>query len=207
MGEDIYLQNKIKNVLDIYSQVELDLLELIIKKIQVSEGEIGGSLEWYIKRLNDLGGLNKETLRIISKYTGITQKELKKMFKTIGIDTIDALKLIEPYRKGIITINPKTFYEDITITNVIKNSYDSTLKTFLDINKNIVQSVNKQYVSILNTAYLETSTGVYNYETSIRKALNKFAEVGITGATYQYADGTQRNYNIEGIFTNQLNKL
>jgi len=199
MGEDIYLQNKIKNVLDIYSQVELDLIEVIINKLKLADGEIGGSLEWYLKRLNDLGGLNKETLKIISKYTGITQKELKSMLKTIGIDTIDALNLVEPYRKGEITINPKTFYKDIAITNLINNSYDNTLKTFLGINKNIVESARKQYVEILNTAYLEVSTGVYDYGTSIRKALNKFADAGISAATYKYEDGSTRTYNIEGI--------
>ena len=199
MGEDIYLQNKVKGVLDIYSQIELDLLEVIIKKLKLSDGEIGGSLSWYLKRLDELGGLNTETLKVISKYTGITQKELKMMLESIGIETIDALNLQNAYRKGKITINPMTFYKDIAITNLINNSYDSTLKTFLDINKNIVESTRKQYVEILNTAYLETSTGVYDYGTSIRKALNKFADAGITGATYKYPDGTTRRYDIAGV--------
>lgn len=199
MGEDIYLQNKVKNVLDIYSQIELDLLELIIKKLKLADGEIGGSLEWYLKRLNAVGGLNKETLKVISKYTGITQKELKKMFKTIGIDTIDALDLQNAYKKGKISINPKTFYEDRVIYNIIDKSFNNTTKTFFKINSNIVESLKQEYIDILNTAYLETSTGVYDYGTSIRKALNKFADAGITGATYKYPDGTTRNYDIAGV--------
>lgn len=199
MKEDIYFQNKIKDVLDIYSQIELDLLEVIIKKLKTTDGEIGGSLQWYLKRLDELGGLNKETLKVISKYTGISQKELKNMLESIGIDTIDALNLQDAYRKGKISINPKTFYQDRVIANLITNSYDSTLKTFLNINQNIVESVRKEYIDILNTAYLETSTGVYDYGTSIRKALNKFADVGITGATYKYADGSTRRYDIAGV--------
>lgn len=199
MKEDIYFQNKIKDVLDIYSQIELDLLEVIIKKLKTTDGEIGGSLQWYLKRLDELGGLNKETLKVISKYTGISQKELKNMLETIGIDTIDALNLQEAYRKGKISINPKTFYQDRVIASLITNSYDNTLKTFLNINQNIVESVRKEYIEILNTAYLETSTGVYDYGTSIRKALNKFADAGITGATYKYEDGTTRRYDIAGV--------
>ena len=199
MGEDIYLQNKVKNVLDIYSQIELDLLEVIIKKLKLADGEIGGSLEWYLKRLNAVGGLNKETLKVISKYTGITQKELKKMFKTIGIDTIDALDLQNAYKNGKISINPKTFYEDRVIYNIIDKSFNNTTKTFFKINSNIVESARKEYIDILNTAYLEVSSGVYDYGTSIRKALNKFANVGITGATYKYVDGSTRNYDIAGV--------
>ena len=199
MKEDIYFENNIKNVLDIYSQIELELLELIIKKLQTNEGEIGGSLEWYLKRLNELGGLNKETLKIISKYTGISQKQLKKMLESIEINTIDAVDLQDAYKKGKITINPKTFYKDSVIASIVRNSYDSTLKTFLKINSNIVESVRKEYVEILNTAYLETTSGIYNYGTSIRKALNKFADAGITGATYKYADGSTRRYDIAGV--------
>lgn len=199
MKEDIYFENKLKDVLDIYSQIEIELLELIVKKLQTNEGEIGGSLEWYLKRLNELGGLNTETLKVIEKYTGISQKELKKMLEAIGIDTIDAVDLQEAYRKGKITINPKTFYEDTVIASLVRNSYDSTLKTFLKINQNIVESVRKEYVEILNTAYLETSSGIYSYGTSIRKALKKFADAGITGATYRYADGTIRRYDIAGV--------
>ena len=145
MGEDIYLQNKVKGVLDIYSQIELDLLEVIIKKLKLSDGEIGGSLSWYLKRLDELGGLNTETLKVISKYTGITQKELKMMLESIGIETIDALNLQNAYRKGKITINPMTFYKDIAITNLINNSYDSTLKTFLDINKNMCDMASQTF--------------------------------------------------------------
>ena len=128
MKEDIYFQNKIKDVLDIYSQIELEILEKIIDKLKLSDGEIGGSTEWLLKRLNELGGLNKETLKVISKYTGISQKQLKAMLESIGIDTIDALNLQEAYRKGKISINPKTFYKDRVIASLITNSYDSTLK-------------------------------------------------------------------------------
>ena len=199
MKEDIYFQNKIKDVLDIYSQIELEILEKIIDKLKLSDGEIGGSTEWLLKRLNELGGLNKETLKVISKYTGISQKQLKAMLETIGIDTIDALNLQEAYRKGKISINPKTFYEDRVIYNIIDKSFNNATKTFFKINSNIVESVRKEYIDILNTAYLETSTGVYDYGTSIRKALNKFADAGITGATYKYADGSTRRYDIAGV--------
>lgn len=204
MGEDIYFENKAREVLDIYSQVELDLLELIIKKLKLSNGEIGGSTEWLIKRLQELGGLNKETLKIISKYTKISQKELKMMFEKIGIDTIDSVNLAEAYRKGKITINPSTFYQDKAIMTITKNAFNSTLKTFVEVNANIVENVRRQYVEILNTAYLETSTGVYDYGTSIRRALNKFADKGITVATYKYPDGSERKYNIEGIVRRDL---
>lgn len=199
MSEHIYFENKVKNVLDIYSQIELELLELIINKLQAVDGEIGGSLRWYLRRLNQLGGLNKETLKIISKYTGITQKELKTMFKTIGIDTIKSLNLEKAYKNGEITINPKVFYQDSVIAGIIEKTFKTTTKTFLDINENIVEGVNKKYVEILNTAYLETSSGVYDYGTSIRKAINKFADAGIPAATYKYEDGSTRTYNIEGI--------
>ena len=201
---DIYFENKAREVLDIYSQVELELLELIIKKLKLADGEIGGSTEWLIKRLQELGGLNKETLKVISKYTGISQKELKKIFKQTGIDTIDSVNLAEAYKKGKITINPSTFKQDKAIMTIVNNSYNEALKTFFKVNENIVENVKKQYIDILNTAYLETSTGVYDYGTSIRKALARFADRGITVATYRYPDGSERKYNIEGIVRRDL---
>jgi hypothetical protein len=51
---------------------------------------------------------------------------------------------------------------------------------------------------IINTAYVETASGVYDYNTSINRAVDELGSRGITASTYQRGNKLV-NYSIEGI--------
>ena len=53
-------------ILAIYQDMELDLIIDIARRIDTNE-KIGGSLEWHLKKLDELGALNRETVRMIAR--------------------------------------------------------------------------------------------------------------------------------------------
>ena len=183
---------------EIYQNIEHDLLVKIASHFKLYE-EIGfkNSMEWYIKKIEELGGLNQEAINIISKYSKIPKSKIINMLKdaglsTINLDDIDKLNEVRSYKiDKLQLINSQSF------NNVIQNSYKELNDIFKLINTNAVEGTKKAYMSVLNQAYTEVSSGAFDYNTSIKKAINKMVNNGITVATYKQKDGSTRNYSVE----------
>jgi len=193
----------IKKIIQHYDIIELEMIKNIAKRLRF-EPETTPTTEWLIKKLSEIGGLNEDNLKVISKYSKLTKKEIKQILETVGEKTIPKSELTEAYKSGSITIEPNTFIESQVIQNIVNQSYKQLENTFLNINKAIVESARQQYVEILNQSYLEVSSGIYDYQTSIRRAINKFGDAGISGATYKYVDEDTgailtRRYDIAGV--------
>ena len=80
--------------------------------------------------------------------------------------------------------------------STLEDSFKELSKAFKLINTHALESVKQEYMSVLNKAYIEVSSGVYDYNTAIKRALKGMADNGITGATYRRA-GKIVNYSIE----------
>ena len=187
--------NLVNEIIEMYSDIEVELIRLIASKLQFSDN-VKPSVEWLINELNKIGALNNETLKIIAKYSGKTESQLRAMLNEVGFNSFPKIEQTEVFRNNPI------------IQNIINNSFNEVNNTFVQINQNIVKGVKEAYTQVLNQVYLETTTGIYDYQTSLRRAMDKMTDKGITVATYQSVDNngivTTRNYSIEGIIRRDL---
>ena len=181
-------------IIQMYSEIELELLRLIAERFNVYD-PITGSMEWWIHKLEELGGLNQDAIKIISAYSGKTEQEIIKMLNEVGYKSIDHEEIDNLFRNGITNLNP----EAISITDVIENSYRELNQTFRLVKTRALESVKEEYIKVINTAYLEVSSGIYDGETAIRKGLRKMADSGISGATYRRRDGTLVSISVEAV--------
>lgn len=187
--------NLVNEIIEMYSDIEIELIRLIASKLEFTDN-VKPSVEWLINELNKMGALNNETLKVISKYSGKSETQLKAMLNEVGFNSFPKIEQTEIFKNNPI------------IQNIINNSYNEVNKTFVQINQNIVQGVKEAYTKVLNQVYLETSTGIYDYQTSLRRAMDKMTDKGITVATYQSIDKNgvviTRNYSIEGVIRRDL---
>ncbi len=185
----------VNEIIEMYSNIEVELIKLIASKLEFNEN-ITPSVEWLLNELNKIGALNSETLKVISKYSGKSETQLKAMLNEVGFNSFPKIEQTEIFKNNPI------------IQNIINNSYNEVNNTFVQINQNIVQGVKEAYTQVLNQVYLETTTGIYDYQTSLRRAMDKMTDKGITVATYQSVDKDgvviTRNYSIEGIIRRDL---
>lgn len=183
---------------EIYQNIEHDLLIKIASHFKLYEN-IGfkNSMEWYIKKIEELGGLNQEAVEIISKYSKIPKSKIIDMLKeaglsTLDIDTIEKLNKSRTYKIDIDKLmTSETFYD------IVNNSYKEVNKIFKLINTKAIEGTKETYMSVLNQAYTEVSSGIFDYNTSISKAINKMVDNGITVAQYKQKDGSIRRYSID----------
>ena len=196
MINDFEIDNLIQPVINLYNQMELDLIVEIAKRF-ANYDEVSGSLEWQIKKLNELGGQNQSVIKIISEYSGKSDKEIKKLLDKAGYFNLDLDILNKAYDKGVIAVDPIALTNSPTIAATIQQSYKEINGTFRMIQTKAIEATKKAYMEIINTSYLDVSSGMYDYQTAIKRAVQKMAAKGIEGATYKRGN-TYVRYSIEG---------
>lgn len=186
---------------DIYMAMEEDLMVEIARRIAVS-GEVIPTSEWRLKKLAEAGALNKKTIEIIAKYTGLQAETLT---ETIEAAAYGAIKDLEPAfqkvaEQGIISSAAVPASE--TTKRVVKN-FRSQAASDLNLVNTVMQYksreaykalVNKTYktvqavenaknrqelLNVLGKHTLSVVTGGESRQAAVRKCIEEFSEKGI----------------------------
>lgn len=194
MLNDQDYEELLRPIIEMYNEMEVELIMEIAKRFATYK-DVAGSLEWYVKKLNELGGLNQEAVKIIAKYSRKSEAQIKTMLENAGYKAVPLSDYQKVYLSGGTLVNPET----ISIAKILENSYIEANKTFKLIQTKAIEGTKKAYMDVLNQAYLEVGGGYYDYNTSIQNACKKMAKQGITCATYQTKDGKTRKMSIESV--------
>lgn len=182
-------------IINIYSQIELDLIKDIAKRFDVND-EIGGTMEWQLKKLDELGMLNSDTVKTIAKYSDKSESEIYKMLEKSHFANINMNDFVRAYEQGQISVNPANIKDNSAFAEVLALSYKELSNTYRLIQTKAIESAKQAYMDIINRAYVEVATGTYDYQTSIKRAVKNMARNGISGATYN-RNGKMIQYSIE----------
>lgn len=196
------IQNAIKPIISLYSEIELELIEKIAKHFNLNE-EFINSDYWYFEKLKEMGGLNSETIKLLEKYTGRTKQKLLKAINDIGINAIPTEQLNIATQKGAL-LDPQSIINSVNIQNIVKYSYNEIEKSFLQLNKTIEEQTREIYKNILTQVYAKTNTGIYSYQEAILESLDELGNKGISILTYQDKNGNIRNYDVVGTVRRDL---
>ena len=183
-------------IIAIYNQIEMALLEQVAKRFDVYD-KIGGSLEWQLKKLDELGALTTESVKVIASMSKKGEKEIAQMLQDASLGNIDMDLLDIAFTNGFIFVDPKKLMQNEALRATIELSRKSLGQTYKLIQTKALESTRQAYMDIINRAYIETASGIYDYNTSIRGALRDMADQGISGATYRRGNRYVK-YSIEG---------
>lgn len=185
--EDAELEALLRPILDLYSQIEIDLLLNIASRFDTYE-TIGGTIEWYLDKLQEMGAFYQSNVKIMAKYVGLSSKEIKHLMEELNMRAIMSFADADLNSLLNSTANRNT------LTSILGNLEDD-LKI---INTKALEGAQKAYMDILTKGFIETSSGVHSYQESVRRGLVEMADRGITGATYTRANGREVRYSLEG---------
>lgn len=183
-------------IINIYSQIELDLIKEIARRFDLND-EIGGTMEWQLKKLDELGVLNADTVKVIASYSEKSEQEILNMLKKAQLANINMTELEEAYRQGSITVDPMNIKTNSAFAEVLKLSYKELSNTYRLIQTKALESAKQAYMNVINRSYIEVATGTYDYQTAIKRAIKDMAKNGISGATYK-RNRKLVQYSLEG---------
>lgn len=183
-------------IINTYSQIELDLIKEIARRFDLND-EIGGTMEWQLKKLDELGVLNADTVKVIASYSEKSEQEILNMLKKAQLANINMTELEEAYTQGSITVDPMNIKTNSAFAEVLELSYKELSNTYRLIQTKALESAKQAYMNVINRSYIEVATGTYDYQTAIKRAIKDMAKNGISGATYK-RNGKLVKYSLEG---------
>ncbi len=189
-----FLDNMPQSLVDLYAELETFILTDIARRLKRT-GEITSTAEWQKQQaeLFSINNINQKIAEILKKST----KEIDSMFKDAAKTTIDSEKEIFS-KAGYDTIE---LDKSKALQDYLKNAIKQTKGDVENItqtmgfaekqgNKIVYNSVAKFYQKELNLAHIKVATGVLDYNTTIKQAVNKIANSGVRTIDYK------NNYSI-----------
>lgn len=193
-------------LIEIIDNIELELIYDILNRID-NYSSVKGTLEWYTDKLLELNLLENDNIQVFKENKKALKKTILEIANKCGNKIDNLEKLQKYYQEGLIEVNPINLYGSVAVNNLINNAVKDTNDIMELIQTKAIEGAQESYKKILNTAYIETSSGVYTYTESIRRALDEFAERGIQ--TVHYENG--RSLSIEAVVRRdvitRMNKL
>lgn len=168
-------------VADIYHQLTLDLFDQVIDRIK----ERGSaSLDdtpyiWQLEKMNEMGLLNEDNLKLISERSGIAEEQLRYVIQNEGYKIYKDTKqqLLEATGGGSFAGNSIIQTNLAAYVNQAMGDIDNLINTTLPM------SVRKVYQSIVQESVAKVVTGISTSDKAISDTVMKWAKKGFYGFT------------------------
>lgn len=177
-----YIDNLPDALVELYAQAEIDILADMARRISTYDYFIPAA-EFQFRKLQEMGLLHDEILKKLSAMTGITTQELKDLIEEAGAVTLKADDSI--YRKA--GLKPTPLDASPALQAVIAAGIENTSGLFRNLTRTTANTAAKQFEDALDRAYLQITTGAFDYNSAIRSAVKDLSTKGV--AVIQYPSG------------------
>ena len=170
------------NVVALYEELEDDIIRDMARRI-VKTNFATESTQWQLSRLQEMGTTHDEVFNRLSKATGKSDEELIAMFNEAAEEAYKADK--KAYNKA--GYNPIPLAENQQLQKIINAGLVKTQALFKNLTNTTANTATQQFENALDTAYMQITSGAFDYNTAIRNCIKTLAEKGI--ATIKYPTG------------------
>lgn len=193
-------------LIGIYRHLEQDIFEKMTRRLITSK-DYGADhvLQWQVERMQELRILNDETIRELSRTTGVAEKEITKVIHDVGIKTIDTVDLevrsakqllpmptdldsvLESYanqtfrefdnyvNQTLITTNHGRGTVAQTYQNIVEETTSKVLAGQITINKAVAETVTKWRKKGIESGFVDKGGHPWSMESYARTVLRSTA--------------------------------
>ena len=173
-----YLENVPAALMRLWQQVEDDILRDVARRIG-KMGEVTATADWQLWRREQTRLCNREVLKILAKYSGRSEAELRRIFQEA------AAKALEEDDRLYTSagLDPPDPNEDTALLNLLNAGYEETSGTWQNLTATTAATVSQQFTAAADRAWLQVASGAFDYQTAVRRAVNGLA-AHMAGVTY-----------------------
>lgn len=180
-----FLKNVADDAIKIYSKLEDSIIKDIVRRLKNTDFEMTESAKFQIRVAQEAGLLYDDIIEKVAKYSGVSEKIVKKTFEN---SAIEALKYDDKiYKKQ--GLNPIPIKQQTTMLNLLKNTLNKTNGSLYNLTLTTASTSQQRFIETCNDAYMEISSGAFSYTTAIERALKKFGD----GVQVEYDSGYRLN--------------
>ena len=182
-----YLYGLSDEIVDIYSQLETEILQDMARRI-ARLGKITATTRWQAQVLAEAGGLKRNIAQILSTYDKAIIKQVTDTFTEALKTSIRNDNHIFKLATGRMVSTPNAQAMLSAIQKCHSDLSRLTLTT--------ATTSQEQFVLQANRVYMDVQSGAFDYDTAMKSAVDELSKQGIT--TVQYANGHPVRRSIEG---------
>lgn len=173
-----YLENVPAAMMRLWQQVEEDILQDVARRIG-KMGDVTATADWQLWRREQTRLVNRQVLKILAKYSGKSEAELRRIFQTA------AAKALEDDDRLYTSagLDPPDPNEDPALLNLLNAGYEQTAGTWQNLTATTAATVSQQFTAAADRAWLQVASGAFDYKTAVRRAVNGLAQ-HMAGVTY-----------------------
>lgn len=159
-----------EDVAEIFEECEDVILRLIAERIN-AVGYINTVSVWQLIKRKESLLLRKDVAKELARYTGRSEKEIRKIFKKAGAASLlhdDSFLKANTLNKKRKRLRP--------LDRILKKAYDQTKGTFRNWTGTTASNVSNRFVRAVDKAALQVQSGAFSYDEAIRLATRDLAD-------------------------------
>lgn len=168
-------------VADIYHQLTLDLFDQVIDRVKErgSASLDDNPYIWQLEKMNEMGLLNEDNLKLISDRSGIAEEQLRHVIQNEGY------KIYKDTKQQLLEATGGGSFAGSSIIQTNLAAYVNQAMGDIDnlINTTLPKSVIGAYKSIIEEATAKVVTGLSTSDKAISDTVMKWAKKGFYGFT------------------------
>ncbi|MGN0974667.1 MAG: phage minor capsid protein [Gemmiger sp.] len=177
-----YLSTLPDALVELWQQVEDDILRDIARRIGALDQlePMTPTAQWQAWRLVQSRLVQRDVTALLAKYSGKTRAEIRRLLQDAGTQTLETDD--EIYRAA--GKSPAPVNDSPTLRNLLNAGYRQTLGTWQNLTATTANTVTGEFERALDRAWLQVSSGAFDYKTAIARAVDDLAAGGIKAITY-----------------------
>jgi len=176
---------------DLYHKLTVELFEQMVDRLleRGTTSLTDNPYIWQLEKLNQMHALNEHNLKVISKYTDITEEELRNVIEGEG------LKIYTDTKSQLLEDLNKDPHFDTSHVQKQLEAYMEQASSDINnlINTTLPNVVNEVYRNIAKETVAKVATGVATPDKAIAETVMKWQEVGFRG----FKDRGGKNWRID----------
>lgn len=175
-----YYSHLSDDLIKLYSDLDNAIISDIVRRI-VKNSEMTETAKWQAKQLQESGMVYDDVIAEIAKRTNSTQEQVRTLFEKSGVESVknDNVVYKAAGLEGIVRLSSAAM--QTLNAGYVKCSGDLSNLTLTTAN-----TAQQAYITACNNAYMQISSGAFEYNTAIRNAVKA---VAVEGTEVLYPSG------------------
>lgn len=187
-----YLSGVADEVIDVYSQVEQDIADDIVRRT-LKMGYVTDTARWQYRKAQEFGYFQDDVAGILSRAGARSRRQIKLIMSQAATDSLAFDDAIYKH----VGLSPLPAAKSPALQALLLQGTDRTMRLISNFTKTTSTMSYEVFGSILDRAYLQILSGAFSPQTAIYNAIRELSQKGITRIAYESAAGNISYDNID----------
>lgn len=176
-----YLEKLPDALVVLWQTVEDDILQDVARRIKALDElePLTPTASWQAWRLEQVQMVRSNVTATLARYSDRSRDSIRQLLLDAGLETLAADDAV--YQAAGLT--PSSVQDSEPLNNLLNAGYQQTLGTWQNLTATTAATVTGAFESRLDRAWLQVSSGAFDYNTAIKRAVDDLAD-HMPGVTY-----------------------